>query len=172
MTATADLPLTNHRVGPANIWRVPVVNGDIVYAGTLVGLGMTGHAGAGYLVPYTSVTKLCPIGFALDAAVTGDSSASPKPAQSVDIGGGVHLLTVVGIAGTQADLGKRVWATADDTFSLVEQDAGYSIGVVLAAYSSTQVYVLVHPASVLLMRYHSVAEPDFTPTPTPTPTPT
>lgn len=170
MTATADLPLTNHRSGPDNIWRIPVVDSDIAYAGTLVGLALPGHASAGYLVPYAPAANLCPIGFALDSAVTGDSSATPKPAQSVDIGGGIHLLTVAGIAGTQADVGDIVWASADDTFTLSEQSNGWPIGRIIGTFSATQVYVLVFSAAVLLEQFWTQETSQaFSPTPTPTP---
>lgn len=166
MTLAADVQMIK-RTHVINNFRA--VDSDILYAGALVGIALPGHASAGYILPYAPAQYLMPIGFAMDAAVTGDASASPVPEQSVDIGGGIVALTVTGIANDVTDIGKRVFPLTDNTFALVES-AAYQImiGIVVGNRSSTEVDVLVCPMCSIA----AIWEAEEIPTPTPTPTPT
>lgn len=169
MTLAADATLI--KVG-ASIKSFRVVNGDIIYASALVGLALPGHGSEGFILPYAPAAFLCPIGFAMDAAITGDSSGTPVPRQSVDIGGGIIRLTVTGIANTVADVGKKVFPLTDNTFNLVEILNQIRIGNIVDSVSSTQVDVLVPPMFKLLNDWYENEQPTPTPTATPSPTPT
>lgn len=144
-----------------------VVNADIVYASALVGQALIGHASAGYILPYAPAALLCPIGWSVDPAVTGDTSASPVPEASIDIGGGGKLLTVTGIANTIADIGKDVFPVTDNTFNLVRVANQIAIGTIYRSHSSTQVWVQTEP----MWKYLNMWDVDEVPTPTPSPTP-
>ena len=128
----------------------------------------------GYIIPYTPTALLCPIGWSIDPAVTGDTSASPVPEASIDIGGGGKLLTVTGIANTVADIGKPVYPVTDNTFALVYGANQIPIGRIYRSQSSTQAWVQTEPMWKLLNVWEvdEVPTPSPSPTPSPTPTPT
>lgn len=149
-----------------------VVNADIVYASALVGLALPGHGTPGFIVPYTPTANLCPIGFSVDPAVTGNSSGSPVPEASIDIGGGGMLLTITGLANTVADIGKKVYPVTDNTFALTYGANTINIGHIYRSQSATQAWVQVEPMFKLLNVWDAEEVPTPTPTPSPTPTPT
>lgn len=168
MALSAD---TTHetRPGPLRSGAFTVKNAATIYGNALVGLGMPGHASAGYVFPYAPAAYVCPVGFAIGPEQLGDTSASPVPTTEVSIEEHERKLTITGLAGTVADVGKAVWASADGTFTLTEQSNGWVIGTIKESVSATQAWVAIHSWQQFLLQYRTEVAQVFSPTPTPTP---
>lgn len=98
-----------------------VADGSTIYAGALVAIGGPGHASAGYALPYSDAANLIPVGIA-QQKVVGDG------AETIDVflDGFVARNTVVGgtLAGTIADVGKKVYFHDDGTLSITAPTTG------------------------------------------------
>lgn len=129
-----------------------VVNTAVVYAGGLTALCNRDHgtsASRGRAKPWAGLIGERPIGFdnhqsaVIGSSVggtTGDTSASPIVRVGVDGSGRTFArLAVSNLAGTIADVGRLVYATADGTFdiSLPALPNRLPIGIIADFFSST-----------------------------------
>lgn len=96
--------------------RFPVKDGVTIYKNSLVGL----HVETGHVQPFTGRPWLIPVGLCM-RQVTGDTSL--KPAVSAEIrtdGPVIENVAIERVAG-MLDIGKLVYATDDETFTLTRQ---------------------------------------------------
>ncbi len=127
---------------------IPVVNGDIVYHGALVG------SLAGYAVPWADTAGIIFQGISMGgnarngstnrAEVTGDTTASIPPEVDVDIA--VEVLQVpVTAASTIADVDKPVWGVGDDAYTITDPSSNTTpIGVITRFNSATSFDILLY----------------------------
>lgn len=111
-----------------------VINTEVLYSGGYVALGAPDHgttANRGRLFAWASAAGEIPVGFAYGRDITGDTSASPIPAGTVDAGETViKQVAVTGLAGTVADVGQKVYMSDDGTFTFTRPTVGIPIGIV------------------------------------------
>jgi hypothetical protein len=116
------------------------------YSGGYCGIGGPTHATAatrGRTIPWAAATAgLIPFGIGQKNKL-GNTSAVPIPTQSVETGPGV--LCNVSVTGVSAlgDVGKLVYATDDNTFTLTRPTYGVPIGIVISYRTSTYCDVLL-----------------------------
>lgn len=111
---------------PASM-QAQVANTAVLYQGAYVAGGSESHgtaASRGRIFPWTGAAGQIPLGFSLSGAITGDTSATPPTAARVGTGPSiVEFCPVTGLAGTVVDNFKKVYATADGTFTLTRPAA-------------------------------------------------
>jgi len=110
----------------------PLTNGVTVYAGALVGVDDS----TGYAVEWADTANYIFAGVALRQAV-GDTSASPVV--DVDVNCGGMLLKKIAVTGVSAitNVGDKVYATDDNTFTTSATSNVQEIGIITRWYSST-----------------------------------
>jgi len=113
------------------VQSVPAVNGDVLYAGALIGINS-----AGYAAPWDDVANMMFIGVCMKQ-VTGDTSASPVPEANINTSGMILKKATIGNASSQTDVGILCYATDDNTFTLSSTSNVNAIGRVSRWYSST-----------------------------------
>lgn len=113
------------------IQSVPAVNGDVLYAGALIGIDS-----AGYAAPWADTSNYNFAGVCMKQ-VTGDTSASPVPEANVNTSGMIlKKVTVTGASG-QTDVGVLVYASDDNTFDLSATSNVKAVGRISRYYQST-----------------------------------
>lgn len=145
--------LFNRRKRDAERSSYRIGNAASVAVGEYICLNTVGDA-----VTVADTAGFVPLGFAVgfsDKATAngtdlGDTAATPPPEVEVDIGGGiVEGLTVVGVAGTNADKGLKVYVTAANTFTLAETTNLPALGEIVRSVSATDVDVYFYPAGAI-----------------------
>lgn len=126
-----------------------VENADTTYAGSMTSLK------AGYLRPYQGTAGEQPVGRAIvEGSVLGDTSASPKPTQSVAMVDEIVEAVAVSGASTIADVGKVVYLNDTDDLkadlTLTRPTRGIPYGVIEKFNSSTSFDVLRFGRTTLL----------------------
>ncbi len=125
-TLSADSPRVFETGHDDGINEIPMIATDIIYDGAAVGDNASGLAR-----PLVAADPF--LGFATEKA---DNSAGSASDIKVKIKSkGVAKLTVTGVSST-ADVGEKVYATDDDTFTLTASGAS-AIGRVLRWITST-----------------------------------
>jgi hypothetical protein len=127
----------------ADVLNTQIADAVQLYAGSLGGLRGPGHATTqGYLDTFDNEAGMVPLGGFIHHQELGDTSASPPTRAAVTLCPGLYELAVTGAA-SRADIGKAVYATDDDTFTLTRPANGRALGVVLDWRTSTscQVYL-------------------------------
>ncbi len=147
-----------------------IINADIVYHGAL--LSADTDTGAAKPFDGTETDKL--YGWHVGEQTTGDTSASPPPRAQIISGPFTwHACPVTGLAGTVADQGKRVWATDDGTYTVIDPGSiGAEVGMVEYYINSTTADVIMHNVLGHVDSLSALPTPTPSPSPTPTPTPT
>lgn len=145
---------------------IEVKNASVVYHGALCSC----DTDTGPAKPFdgTETDKL--LGWHNGDAVTGSTSTSPPPRASLITGPFMweKLTLAAGLAGTNADIGKRIWATDDGTYTAQDPGStGAEVGLVSHYRSATQCDAWMFAR----IGHVDSLEPLPTPTPTPTPTP-
>ena len=142
-----------------------ILDDAVLYYGALCSC----DADTGACKPYDGTEADKMLGWHVEESITGDTSASPKPRASLITGPFYwHRCPVTGLAGTAADIGKRVWATDDGTYTVTDPGSvGTEVGVVVM-YSTSSVADVWMRNILGQVDVYSVLP---TPTPTPTPTP-
>jgi len=116
------------------------VNAAELYNGAYLYGGSRDHATAinrGRLAPWSGVAGQIPLGFASKRA-TGNTALVPITEGEVDLGGRVMKnIAVTGLGGTIADNFRVVYATDDNTFTLVRPTPGHPVGIVTRFISGT-----------------------------------
>jgi hypothetical protein len=139
-----------------------VKNASVIYYGALCSC----DTDTGSAKPYDGTESDKLLGWHNSDSVTGATASSPPPRAQLITGpffwedcplGG-------GIAGTNADIGKRVWATDDGTYTSTDPGGGAEVGVIVM-YKTSSV------ADVVMKNVLGYVD-SFSPLPTPTPTPT
>lgn len=128
-------------------------SGETIYAGSFVAIGGPGHADAGYAFKYVpDVANVIPVGFATKNVVGDGTKLVP-----VKIGGGIlRAITVAGVAGSIADVGKEVYLTDDGTFTVAAQTSGnrrHIVGIITRYVTATTFDVLTYSFTDNLLRY-------------------
>lgn len=111
---------------------------------------------AGDLIEVADADGNRPVGFVASFSVrdtgvtdTGDTAATPPPEAVVDIGGGViERATVTGVA-DQTAVGKKVYATGVNTFTLTETAFLGAVGEVTRWHAGTTADVLFYSAEAM-----------------------
>jgi hypothetical protein len=111
-----------------------------LYNGAYLYGGSRDHATAinrGRIAPWSGVAGQIPLGFA-SKRTTGNTAVVPIVEGEVDLGGRVMKnIAVTGLAGTVADNFRVVYATDDNTFTLVRPAVGHPVGIVTRFISAT-----------------------------------
>jgi len=111
-----------------------------LYNGAYLYGGSRDHATAinrGRIAPWGSIAGQIPLGFASKRA-TGNTALVPITEGEVDLGGRVMKnIAVTGLGGTIADNFRVVYATDDNTFTLVRPTPGHPVGIVTRFISGT-----------------------------------
>jgi hypothetical protein len=105
MTATADI---RRKTRPGNSYGYPVLGGVRIFGGTMI--GVTAALAA---VPAGHASCVALIGFAEENVDNRDGSTGDR---LINAKKDVTAITLAGA--TAADIGKTVYASADDTFTL------------------------------------------------------
>ena len=130
------------------IQSVPAVNGDILYAGALIGIDS-----AGYAAPWADTTNYNFVGVCMKK-VTGDTSASPVPEANVNTSGMILKKVSIVNASSQTDVGILCYATDDNTLTLSSTSNVNAIGRVSRWYQSTTCDVdLFTPTEYLALQF-------------------
>jgi len=130
------------------IQSVPAVNGDILYAGALIGIDS-----AGYAAPWADTTNYNFAGVCMKQ-VTGDTSASPVPEANINTSGMILKKVTVPNASSQTDVGILCYATDDNTLTLSSTSNVNAIGRVSRWYQSTTCDVdLFTPTEYLALQF-------------------
>lgn len=132
MAASAKIP--RHVVDDVDTIGPQVVNAAVLFPGAYQCINNRDHgtaASVGRAAPYTSSANQTPAGFQRANTATGDTAATPIPRANLWVGPViVKSLAVTGLAGTFADTGRLIYATADDTFTFTRTDPDIAIGIV------------------------------------------
>jgi hypothetical protein len=116
------------------------VNAAEIFNQSFMMLGSRSHATAavqGRARAWNDEVGAIPLGYSM-ARTTGNTSASPIVRAEVDLQGRVHANVVVtGLAGTVADVGRVIYMTDDNTFTLTRPTLGHPIGIVSNWISAT-----------------------------------
>lgn len=120
---------------------IQVANAVEVYNQGLEALGSRSHGTAatrGRVKTWSSAVGEIPLGFAVQRQ-TGNTSGSPIPEAEMELQGRVMKnQTVAGLAGTQADVGRKIYATDDGTFTITRPAAPtMPLGLVIRSVSAT-----------------------------------
>lgn len=116
----------------SEVQAVPALNGDILYAGALLGVDADGYA-----APWSDAAGMTLLGICMKQ-VTGDTSASPVPEANVSSSGMILRQISVTSAAGQTDVGALVFATDDNTFALgLTPTNVQAVGRVSRYYSGT-----------------------------------
>lgn len=122
------------------------VNAAEIYNQAFLMLGAASHATAavrGRARAFNDENGAIPLGFSM-ARKTGDTSASPIVSAEVDLQGRIHAnVAVTALTGDVTDVGKVVYLTDDNTFTLTRPTLGHPIGVVSRWISATNADVYV-----------------------------
>ena len=141
-----------------------VKNASVIYYGALVSC----DTDTGAVKPFdgTKTDKL--MGWHNGDTVTGDSSATPPPRAQLITGPFMWKdCPVTGLAGTNADIGKEIWATDDGTYTRTDPGgSGARVGLVVMYNTTAKADVWMRSMVGF------VDTQSLWPTPTPTPTPT
>ncbi len=108
MTASNDIR-SKKKPGLGRLYGFPVLAGVVIFGGAAVGL-----TAAGYLVPAAHANAVKLIGFAQERV---DNSAGASGDLWATVEKDVRIIPLAGAAVT--DIGATVYASADDTFTLV-----------------------------------------------------
>lgn len=130
-------------VDDVSLLGFPVANTVTAYAGGLQALWMPGGTAPGFAVPWTAAAFKVPVGFhrplRVNGSVAGDGTL--VNANRSNIWGASQFivdLAVTGLAGTGADNGQLVYATADGTFTLTPPASlALPVGVVVKEQTAT-----------------------------------
>lgn len=153
----------NYETKGAGAKNIEVANAKVIYTDALVCINHRNHGSSGKrgrLAPFTVSNFKIPLGLGVNGAeatpVTGDSTATPPPRGTAAISTKIVRLPVTGLAGTAADVGLEVWASADGTFTTTRVAKYAWSGVVISEYSSTEAYVLMPSAMESIVHQRSV----------------
>lgn len=137
---------------PRNLINPQIANTQVIYPGGFIALGNRDHgtsATRGRSLPWSGAVGQIPIGFSNQqtgsigssvSGTTGDTSATPIVRTGIDGEGRVvRKCPVSNVAGTIADVGRLVYATADGTFdiTLPAFPNRMPVGMIVDFYSST-----------------------------------
>ncbi len=113
------------------VQAVSALNGDVCYAGALIGID-----GNGYAAPWADTSGYVFAGIAM-RQVTGDTSASPVPECEINTSG--PILKKVAVTGStgQTDVGVLCYASDDNTLDLSATSNVKAVGRVSRWYSGT-----------------------------------
>jgi hypothetical protein len=129
----------NHTVG-----TIEAVDAAEIYNQSFMMLGSRDHGTAaviGRARAWNDEVGAIPLGFSM-ARTTGSTSASPIVKAEVDLQGRVHHnIAVTGLTGDVTDVGRVVYATDDDTFTLTRPTLGHPVGIVTEWVSATNASV-------------------------------
>lgn len=123
---------------PDTIINVPVKSGATIYDGSLC---MGGATTGGPATPYDGTIGAILLGWNF-GDVNDDGTASPTKTAKLAKGGFIFLgLTVAGLSGSAADIGKKVYATDDGTYTVTSNTThqvpvGFVCGTVASAPST------------------------------------
>lgn len=102
---------------PAEIVNVPVLSGATIYNGALCCCDTTSGGAA---KPYSGTIGQILLGWHF-GDVNDDGSSSPTKTAKIARGGFIVLgLTVAGLGGSNVDIGKKVYATNDGTYTVTD----------------------------------------------------
>ncbi len=137
MALTAN---ANYTTRKSSFVNPEVGNALEVYNGALMHLGSRDHGTAalrGRCGPWTGADGEIPLGFAFDRT-TGDTAATPIPTASVDTTPRIMFnQPVTGLTGDVTDVGRLVYATDDNTWTLTRPATSVPIGIVIRWISAT-----------------------------------
>lgn len=119
----------------------PVVASDIIYQGALVK-----HNAAGYLAPCSAEAGAVFAGVAYEKVDNSAGAAGDKTCRVEKEGS--FLMTFAGAALTQAGVGASVYASDDDTVSLVQAANEQEVGKLVEFISATQGRVKIDNVAV------------------------
>lgn len=143
--------------------EIEIANSAVVYQNALVAINhrrFTTTGARGRLNRFTASNGRIPLGIAIPVSnglpATGNSSSTPPPRAGVALNSRIALLTITGLAGTAADVGREVWASDDGTFVLLRAAKYAWAGVVIKENNSTTAYVLMPSASESLVFQRAV----------------
>lgn len=142
MALSAD---TVRRMRSGITGAIQIINAEVIYAGSYLALASQSHttaASRGRVDVFNDTGGMAPLGFANKGA-TGDTSASPIVEAEVELGGGVVESVAVTGASAATDVGRLVYMTDDNTFTLTRPTTGVAIGVVIRWQTSTTCDVLL-----------------------------
>ena len=147
-----------------------VKNNSVIYYGALCSC----DTDTGACKPFdgTSSDKL--LGWHVDESVTGDTGAVIYPHAKLLIGPfRWKSCPVTGLAGTVADNGKRVYATDDETYTVLDPSpTGAEVGYIDNYVDATYADVIMVFVGGYVESFTLTADPTPTPSPTPSPSPT
>jgi len=116
-----------------------ITNSATLYVGGYVALDTSGT-----LAVVADTTSFEPVGLvvgfedaAADGSETGDTGASIPPEAIVDIGGGIVSGLAVTGASAQDDVGKLVYATSDDVYTLTPTSNISAVGQIVRFNTTT-----------------------------------
>jgi hypothetical protein len=156
MAATVDSKV---EVRPATYPKsqVQVVNGQTIFSGSQAALCGFDHATAanrGRLKAYAAVAGEVPFGWKIFASVLGNTS----PGSGVQIPEGEvyqgsrfwEAVTVTGLTGDQTDVGREVYMSDDNTWTLTRPTRGIPMGIIVRSTSATTADVMSFSVETLL----------------------
>jgi hypothetical protein len=173
MALTANRTDWKPRAANASIkFAARIKDASVLYFGALCSFDTE----TGLIKPYDGTEADALAGWFVGGAApkTGATSDSSPPEAELETGPFIwHDLEVGGLSGTYAtDLGKRVWATDDGTYTTTDPGStGTNIGIVVRPISSSKAAVLFRRVTGYVDVFSVLPTPSPTPSPTPTPTP-
>lgn len=116
------------------------VNAAAIYNQSFMMLGSRDHGTAGVVgraQAWNDEVGAIPLGFSM-ARTTGDTAASPIVNAEVDLQSRIHAnVAVTGLTGDVTDVGRVVYMTDDNTFTLTRPTLGHPVGIVSRWRSAT-----------------------------------
>lgn len=137
MALSAD---SNLSPGSADVVAVPVQTGYTLYNGSLC---MAHAASGGAARPYDGTIGALLLGWHFGSAADDGTSSPTYTAKIVRGSFVLFRLTVAGLGNATTDIGKKVYATDDGTYTVTSQTTHQvQIGNVIRSYSTTVADVL------------------------------
>lgn len=152
MAASAD---QNRVSKPAREYSGEVVSGSTIYGRTGVAVDTGGTtATGGRMRAFSSAEDRALLGFSQEQRIgdyDGEADGSGVKVETSEFGGYRYLLTVTGVTG-RWDVGKDVFMTDDNTWTLTRAANAVFVGVVDEHVSSTSCYVRAVDPLILAQR--------------------
>jgi len=147
-----------------------IKNTSVLYYGALCSC----DAGTGACKPFDGTESDKLLGWHVEESVTGATGSTPKPRASLITGPfRWPSMPLTGLAGTVADNGKRIWATDDGTYTVLDPGgSGAEVGYIDNYVSSSYADAILFNRGGYVDTLSVLPTPTPSPTPTPTPTPT
>jgi hypothetical protein len=135
--------------------EIEIVNGDGIPSGVYVGLNSRDHgtaASRGRITNWTSAANQIPLGFRFLEDKTGDTTQTPPVRGAVNIDEHIALnVPVTGLAGDKGDVGRVVYASDNNTFTLTQPTLAIPAGIVIRWRTATVCDVLFFSASQMIL---------------------